>query len=321
MAQSKSIRLEIEHEEFPRSPDGYERSAVDRHLRAVAELVERRADGDASWDLSLAMAEEVRRVGETAGARVQEIVAVAERSGAAIVDHAEAQASAIVERAQESAETIRRRALEHAAAVREGAEREAQEAQARAHAETEQLEQAIADASTLLERLGSAGALVGELSTPTGEASAGAAGRGERVGRFSPDGAGAEDEPASEEDSESRSGSTWLSRRWLMGEPIRRPVSDGDEAGSATLADGEAGRRRELETYTVPKLRVAAFSGLMRGSAREEVADHLRESFDLTEDDDDLLEAALDEAALSAGELRSAQSPIANGTPRDESAG
>ena len=241
MEQSSSISLEIERKEFPRSADGYDPDAVDRHLRAVAQLLDRRADGDASWNLSLAMADEVRRIGESAGTRVQEIVAVSERSGAAILERAEAQANAIVEHAEQSAKTIRRQALEHAEEIGEVAEREAEEAQARAHAQTEELRQAMATASTLLERLGSASALVGELNAVS-ERIAGPApevgtdddapvGERTRARRFSSRGAtpAGEQQPSeTAEESESHPASMWLSRRWLMGEPVRAPAPEDD---------------------------------------------------------------------------------------------
>ena len=324
MEQSNAIQFEVERKEFPRSADGYEPAAVDRHLRAVAELLDHRGDGDASWNLSLAMADEVRKIGESAGTRVQEIVAVAERTGGEIVERAEAQASAIVEHAEEAAEMIRRQALEHATQMGEDAEREAQDAHDRARAQAKELRGAMVTASTLLERLGSAGTLEDELNAvseriageaPTVGPGGGTAAGGERTGRPRPSSRGsmpAGEQHAAEaaEESDGHPLSMWLSRRWLMGESLRRPASDEPEPD----AEGNgAGRPRDRETYTAQKMRVAAFNKLVRGSERDDVALYLRESFDLTDADDDLLEATLDEAALSTRESGAAPSSTPRG--------
>ena len=328
LAQSNSDHLEIEHKEFPRSVDGYDCEAVDRHLRAVAELLERRGEVDASWNLSLALADEVRQIGESAGTRVQEIVAVAERTGGEIVEHAEAQANAIVEHAEGSAETIRRQALEHAAQMGEDAERESQEAHDRARAQAKELRQAMATASTLLERLGSAGALEGELNAvseriageaPPADLGDDSAVGGERPGRprLSYRGAaapaGEHDPEQTVEESAAHPLSAWLSKRWLMGQPFPPPASDEHVPDAEEFRSGEAGSRPNHETYTPEKMRVAAFNKLVRGSERDDVAVYLRESFELTADDDDLLEAALDEAAVRTREWRAVPNSIPRG--------
>ena len=388
MEQSKSIRSEIEHKEFPRSADGYDREAVDSHLRAVAELLDRHVEGDASWKLSVAMADEVRRIGESAGTRVQEIVDVAERTAGEIVEQAEAraseiveqakarasatveraegQASATVEAAEESAGTIRRDALEDAERVGEAVEQVAQEARERAHAQTEELRQAMATASTLLERLGSAGALEGELNAVSeritgeapragvAEAHAGEAEEGgERIGppRSSYRGAAPateRDAAAATEESKPRPVSVWfsklgqkrdgptneetssnggpdsLAREVVATEELPgvddaapapsleadEPVLEEDEPAADEIANAEDRSRQNLETYTAHKMRMAAFNMLVRGSAREDVAAYLRESFELTEADDDLLAATLDEAALQTREWRAVPNPI-----------
>ena len=384
--EQKSIRSEIEHKEFPRAQDGYDREAVDRHLRAVAELLDRRAEGDASWRLSVAMADEVRRIGESAGTRVQEIVAVAEQSAQEIVERAESQASAIVEQAQaqanasaeaaeESADTIRRRALEDAARMRDEVEHEAQEARDRTHAQTDELRQAMATASTLLERLGSAGALAGELdavSEPISGAPAqvdqGDAGedrRQPRPPRTSYRDAGPATEPdtaAATEESNARPASVWFSKLGRKrnaptdeaassnggpesvvreavateersdpeaelpelvdapraavvpeaGEPVGEPEEeDSDEQPVADeITSVEAPGRQSLETYTAHKMRMAAFNMLVRGSSRDDVAVYLRESFELTDKDDELLEATLEEAVVRTREWRAVPNPI-----------
>jgi len=377
LEQSKSIRSEIEHKEFPRSADGYDREAVDSHLRAVAELLDRHVEGDASWKLSVAMADEVRRIGESAGTRVQEIVDVAERTAGEIVEQAKARASATVERAEgqasatveaaeESAGTIRRDALEDAERVGEAAEQVAQEARERAHAQTEELRQAMATASTLLERLGSAGALEGELNAVSerisgeapragvAEAHAGEAEEGgERIGppRSSYRGAAPateRDAAAATEESKPRPVSVWfsklgqkrdgptneetssnggpdsLAREVVATEELPgvddaapapsleadEPVLEEDEPAADEIANAEDRSRQNLETYTAHKMRMAAFNMLVRGSAREDVAVYLRESFELTEADDDLLAATLDEAALQTREWRAVPNPI-----------
>lgn len=377
MEQSKSIRSEIEHKEFPRSADGYDREAVDSHLRAVAELLDRHVEGDASWKLSVAMADEVRRIGESAGTRVQEIVDVAERTAGEIVEQAKARASATVERAEgqasatveaaeESAGTIRRDALEDAERVGEAVEQVAQEARERAHAQTEELRQAMATASTLLERLGSAGALEGELNAVSeritgeapragvAEAHAGEAEEGgERIGppRSSYRGAAPateRDAAAATEESKPRPVSVWfsklgqkrdgptneetssnggpdsLAREVVATEELPgvddaapapsleadEPVLEEDEPAADEIANAEDRSRQNLETYTAHKMRMAAFNMLVRGSAREDVAVYLRESFELTEADDDLLAATLDEAALQTREWRAVPNPI-----------
>ncbi len=83
-------RDEIVRSDFPASRKGYDRDAVDAHLREVAEAVEGRAPGEASR-------------AEAAGAKVTEIIELAERKAAEIEDDARAEAKRIVERAKEEA--------------------------------------------------------------------------------------------------------------------------------------------------------------------------------------------------------------------------
>jgi len=94
--------------DFPISRRGYERAAVDAHLRAVTErFEERRRAGTVAWEAS----EQVRA-----------IVAAAERDAADVRGRAEAQARATALRAEYDVERVRadavRRAEEHVAEVR-----------------------------------------------------------------------------------------------------------------------------------------------------------------------------------------------------------
>jgi DivIVA domain-containing protein len=83
-------RSEIVRTDFPTSRKGYDRAAVDAHLREIADAVERQAPADASR-------------AEAAGAKVTEIIELAERKAAEIEAEARKQASEIVERAESEA--------------------------------------------------------------------------------------------------------------------------------------------------------------------------------------------------------------------------
>lgn len=316
MEETRLTRTEIERPDFPRSADGYDREAVDRHLRRVAELLAQPDDAEASWKLSIAMAAEVRSIGESAAARVEEIVGVAERSAAEIVRRAEQQAAATLEGAEESATTIRRQALEDAARAAEEAEREALAAQKRAEAQAAELREAIATASALLERLGSASTLARDFQAIS-----------ERMGAAQAPQVGPDDEesePAGdeEEDEKPRPVSVWFSR--LGGGHDDEQVDEAIDAdpSASTAGEGEAAidegaapadehtSKRNPEPQRSNKMRMTAFNMLVAGSKREEVAQHLRESFELTDEDDDLLETTLEEAAGRTADWRAIPNPI-----------
>ncbi len=92
-------RQEIIRDDFPTARRGYEPSAVDAHLREVAEKVERAEGADS---LAGVAAERVRSIVEAAEAKAREIEADARRNADEILSNARAQAREQVDRAQGS---------------------------------------------------------------------------------------------------------------------------------------------------------------------------------------------------------------------------
>ena len=92
-------REEIVRSDFPTARKGYDQAAVDAHLRAVADAVER-AGGSES--LAAVAAESVRNIVEAAEEKAREIEAEARSEADRILAEAKAQAREQVDRAQGS---------------------------------------------------------------------------------------------------------------------------------------------------------------------------------------------------------------------------
>lgn len=92
-------RPSIEREDFPVTRRGYEREAVDAHLRAVADRFE------AEWPDTLA---------STTGDQVKSIISAAESTATALRRDAEKQATARVQEASHDAKQTRREATQQA---------------------------------------------------------------------------------------------------------------------------------------------------------------------------------------------------------------
>lgn len=321
-----AIADRIERSDFPPAAEGYDREAVDAHLREVAaELA-----GTDETSASTLAADRVRRIGDTAALRIEEIVGAAEQSAREIIaaaEHAAAETSAWAEHAaaetsawaeseareigarteatarettaraeaearatreavEAAAAKMREQAGQFAARTTDAAERDARAARESISAQADQLRQALDAAATLLERLGSATSSNRGLHAVESEAVE------PEAAEPGPSEAEAnEPVPDGPKPSGPRAGSGWLSKR----------NRDGDDSGaSITTRNGNepAGTDRPHE------MRMSAFNMLIRGSSRDDVVESLRERFELGDEDRGLLESVLDQASASATNWR-----------------
>jgi DivIVA protein len=90
-------RTAVEKTDFPRAVDGYESTAVDAHLRSIADEVEALRSGDSAQELAV-----------RTGQQVKDLLEVAQQTVVSITEQARREAQAIVEEAEREGSEIRR---------------------------------------------------------------------------------------------------------------------------------------------------------------------------------------------------------------------
>jgi hypothetical protein len=90
-------RTSVEKTDFPRAVDGYEQTAVDAHLRSIADEVETLRSGDSAEGLAA-----------RTGQRVKDLLEAAQQTVVSITEQARREARAILEEAEREGAKIRR---------------------------------------------------------------------------------------------------------------------------------------------------------------------------------------------------------------------
>ena len=141
-------RKEIIRRDFPSARRGYDRKAVEMHLREVADQIEGAESGQGQGSLRLTS------LAETASEKVTNIIKAAEQTAAELEREAGQQA-------EEAAKETRGKADEELSAARSKAEETTAEARAQAAERVKQAEQAVAglveEAESLRERIAALG--------------------------------------------------------------------------------------------------------------------------------------------------------------------
>lgn len=283
-------RASIERSDFSTAENGYERAEVEGHLSVVADLLEEHDRRQAPESTATVAADRVKEISDAATATVRDIVAAAERSAEEIRASAATDATATREAAERDRAELRRSAEQDAKRLTHESEREAKELVERAHARAAAHLETVAAAKSLLERFGvSATSLLAELEAFDPGGSADGGNSADSVPWRARDNAGSGPSPAA---------------RPADGEPTvrrlnkQRPSRGADEAPAA----GPGGSKAQ-------KMSMTAFEMVIRGTPREQIAEHLTHEFELGGEDQELLERTLDQAHAKGANWRTGKPP------------
>ena len=304
-------RSSIQRSDFATAENGYEQAEVESHLSVVADALEEQHRREAPASMATVAADRVKEIADAATSTVRDIVAAAERSAEEIRASATADATAIREAAERDGAELRRKAEQNAKRLTLDSERAATELVEGAHARAAAHLETVAAAKSLLERFGvSATSLLAELEAfEPGGPSEGGDGKRSAADSVSwrprddaTSGSAPDAPPPAQSDAPAAPASPPNGELTIGRFNKQRPKRGADEAAAA----GPGGPKAQ-------KMSMTAFEMVIRGTSREQIAERLKNEFELGGEDQELLRRTLDQAHVKGANWSTGKP--ANGDP------